>query len=72
MRRKLAPRRERVASDPQSPIPTKAPRQRHNFRRKPGVTGRAAIEPPRVGRVLLSSMNMTVLPRTKSSLSQHK
>ncbi|CAG76879.1 hypothetical protein ECA3982 [Pectobacterium atrosepticum SCRI1043] len=37
-----------------------------------GVTGRAAIEPPHVGRVLRSSMKITSLSRTKPSLSLHK
>ncbi|EJS93703.1 Hypothetical protein Y17_2955 [Pectobacterium wasabiae CFBP 3304] len=48
------------------------PRQRHNFRRKPGVMGRAAFEPSHVGRVLRGSIKMTVLSRTKPSLSLHK
>ncbi|WP_233972963.1 hypothetical protein, partial [Pectobacterium versatile] len=59
------------ASGPLSRIPTKEPRQRHNSRRKPGVTGRAAFELSRVGRVLRGSMKVTVLWRTKQSLSLH-
>lgn len=46
--------------------------KRHNFRQKPGVSGRAAFEPSRVGRVLRSGMKMTVLLRTKHSQYLHK
>ncbi|ACX88325.1 hypothetical protein Pecwa_2565 [Pectobacterium parmentieri WPP163] len=52
---------KRVASGPLSRISTKAPRERHNFFRKPGVTGRAAFELPRAGRVPHSSMKKTAL-----------
>ncbi|WP_219678476.1 hypothetical protein, partial [Pectobacterium polaris] len=37
-----------------------------------GVTGRAAFEPSRVGRVLRDSMKMAVLWRTKPFLHLHK
>ncbi|KHT36411.1 hypothetical protein RC99_02470 [Pectobacterium carotovorum subsp. carotovorum] len=46
--------------------------KRHNFRQKPGVSGRAAFEPSRVGRVLRGSIKIAPLSRTKQPQQQHR